>query len=81
VKSINKLVTGELGTLSEEELVECDTNGQSNGCMGLTDDAFEFIIKNSGTSLEDRCDINTRNAIMRRLVALKMSQKMMKNRF
>jgi hypothetical protein len=68
VESINQLVTGELVTLSEQELVECDTNGQSNGCNGgLMDDAFEFIIKNGGIDTEDdypykaldgRCDIN-----------------------
>jgi hypothetical protein len=68
VESINQIVTGELVTLSEQELVECDTNGQSNGCNGgLMDDAFDFIIKNGGVDTEDdypykaldgRCDIN-----------------------
>uniref|UniRef100_A0ACD5Z0S7 Uncharacterized protein n=1 Tax=Avena sativa TaxID=4498 RepID=A0ACD5Z0S7_AVESA len=72
VESINQLVTGELVTLSEQELVECDTNGQSSGCNGgLMDDAFEFIMKNGGIDTEDdypykaldgRCDINRRNA-------------------
>ncbi|XP_047068138.1 oryzain beta chain-like isoform X1 [Lolium rigidum] len=72
VESINQIVTGELVTLSEQELVECDTNGQSNGCNGgLMDDAFDFIIKNGGVDTEDdypykaldgRCDINRKNA-------------------
>lgn len=67
VESINQIVTGEMVTLSEQELVECDTNGGSSGCNGgLMDDAFEFIIKNGGIDTEDdypykavdgRCDV------------------------
>uniref|UniRef100_A0A0D9WAY6 Oryzain beta chain n=1 Tax=Leersia perrieri TaxID=77586 RepID=A0A0D9WAY6_9ORYZ len=72
VESINQLVTGELITLSEQELVECSTNGQNSGCNGgLMDDAFDFIIKNGGIDTEDdypykakdgTCDINRENA-------------------
>jgi hypothetical protein len=68
VESINQLVTGEMITLSEQELVECSTNGGNSGCNGgLMDDAFDFIIKNGGIDTEDdypykavdgRCDIN-----------------------
>nr|CAQ00106.1 papain-like cysteine proteinase [Hordeum vulgare subsp. vulgare] len=72
VESINQIVTGEMVTLSEQELVECDINGQSSGCNGgLMDDAFEFIIKNGGIDTEDdypykavdgRCDVLRKNA-------------------
>ncbi|KAL6844394.1 hypothetical protein ACP4OV_026067 [Aristida adscensionis] len=72
VESINQLVTGEMITLSEQELVECSTNGGNSGCNGgLMDDAFDFIIKNGGIDTEDdypykavdgKCDINRKNA-------------------
>ncbi|CAO2188760.1 unnamed protein product [Urochloa humidicola] len=72
VESINKLVTGELVTLSEQELVECSTNRGNSGCnCGLMDSAFEFIIKTGGIDTEDgypykpvdgKCDINRKNA-------------------
>jgi hypothetical protein len=68
VESINQLVTGEMVTLSEQELVECSTNGGNSGCNGgLMDDAFDFIINNGGIDTEDdypykavdgKCDIN-----------------------
>ncbi|EES13064.1 hypothetical protein BDA96_06G283700 [Sorghum bicolor] len=72
VESINQIVTGEMVTLSEQELVECSTDGGNSGCNGgLMDAAFNFIIKNGGIDTEDdypykavdgKCDINRRNA-------------------
>nr|BAD29954.1 cysteine protease [Daucus carota] len=71
VEGINKIVTGELISLSEQELVDCD-NGYNQGCNGgLMDYAFEFIVKNGGIDTEDDypykgvdglCDQNRKNA-------------------
>ena len=44
--------TGKLISLSEQELVDCDT-GVDQGCEGgLMDNAFKFIIQNNGINLK-----------------------------
>ncbi|KAM3289769.1 hypothetical protein P3S67_018058 [Capsicum chacoense] len=51
-EGINKIKTGKLISLSEQELVDCDTSSNM-GCEGaLMDDAFKFIIKNHGLTTE-----------------------------
>ncbi|KAI3834831.1 hypothetical protein MKW92_024995 [Papaver armeniacum] len=53
MEGITQLATGKLTSLSEQELVDCDTKGEDQGCEGgLMDDAFEFIQENGGLTTE-----------------------------
>ncbi|OVA13276.1 Peptidase C1A [Macleaya cordata] len=53
MEGITQLTTGKLTSLSEQELVDCDTQGEDQGCEGgLMDDAFEFIQQNRGLTSE-----------------------------
>ncbi|WCJ32698.1 Cysteine proteinases superfamily protein [Euphorbia peplus] len=53
VEGITQLTTGKLISLSEQELVDCDTKGVDQGCEGgLMDDGFKFIIGNKGITTE-----------------------------
>ncbi|CAK9178283.1 unnamed protein product [Ilex paraguariensis] len=53
VEGVNQIVTGNLTSLSEQELIDCDTT-YNHGCNGgLMDYAFSFIISNGGLHKED----------------------------
>ena len=52
IEGINKIVTGSLISLSEQELVDCDTN-YNTGCNGgLMDYAYKFVVNNHGIDTE-----------------------------
>ncbi|CBI37727.3 unnamed protein product, partial [Vitis vinifera] len=53
VEGINQIVTGNLTTLSEQELIDCDTTFNSGCNGGLMDYAFAFIASNGGLHKED----------------------------
>ncbi|KAL5989610.1 hypothetical protein ACLOJK_010503 [Asimina triloba] len=53
VEGINRLKTGKLISLSEQELVDCDVKGEDEGCNGgYMEDAFDFVQHNHGLTTE-----------------------------
>ncbi|WCJ31261.1 cysteine proteinase1 [Euphorbia peplus] len=70
VEGINKIATGELVSLSEQELVDCDRAANAGCNGGLMDDAFQFIFQNGGIdteadypyqALDSQCDTTKMN--------------------
>lgn len=53
LEGANFVVNGQLVSLSEQELIECDRSGNDRGCNGgLMDYAYEWIISNGGIDTE-----------------------------
>lgn len=53
VEGINKIKTGKLVSLSEQELVDCEKD--NDGCNGgLMENAYEFIKKQGGLTTENK---------------------------
>ncbi|CAL5041191.1 unnamed protein product [Urochloa decumbens] len=69
MEGINEIVTGSLVSLSEQEVIDCDS--QDNGCNGgVMQNAFQFVINNGGIDTEAdypfigtdaTCDANREN--------------------
>ena len=61
MEGITQIKTGKLVSLSEQELVDCDTSGIDQGCEGgLMDNAFDFIVSNKGLRSIQRAIIHTK---------------------
>lgn len=53
VEGINQIVTGKLVSLSEQELMDCDTMFDQGCGGGIMDFAFAYIMANQGIHTED----------------------------
>ncbi|KAJ9566278.1 hypothetical protein OSB04_002244 [Centaurea solstitialis] len=52
-EGITQLTTGELISLSEQELIDCSRSDKTQGCKGgYTKDGFKYIINNNGINSE-----------------------------
>ncbi|KAM3222209.1 ervatamin-B [Capsicum annuum] len=54
IEGINQIKTGELVSLSEQALVDCDVYSDNQGCGGgFMNNAFAFIIENGGITTQE----------------------------
>ncbi|OEL30123.1 Senescence-specific cysteine protease SAG39 [Dichanthelium oligosanthes] len=54
IEGINQISTGQLMSLSEQQVLDCDESGGNQGCNGgFMDNAFQAVIDNGGITTED----------------------------
>ncbi|CAL4988271.1 unnamed protein product [Urochloa decumbens] len=54
VEGINAIETGQLISLSEQQVLDCDESDGNNGCNGgYMDNVFQYVIDNGGITTED----------------------------
>lgn len=53
IEGLNKIFSGSLVSLSEQELVDCDRSYNSGCGGGLMDYAYQFVINNHGIDTEE----------------------------
>lgn len=76
IEGINKIASGSLVSLSEQELVDCDKSVNQGCGGGLMDYAYEFVVKNNGIDTEDDYPFQSRdrtcnrNKLKRRFVTI-----------
>ena len=62
MEGINQLVTGNLISLSEQEIVDCQKKPPNNGCEGGSrGGAYQFIIDNGGINTEENYPYTARD--------------------
>ncbi|KAL9249551.1 Senescence-specific cysteine protease SAG39-like protein [Drosera capensis] len=79
IEGITKIKTGKLISLSEQELVDCDMNGEDHGCHGgYVDNAFDYIISMGGittetnypyTGTDDKCNTKKASKIAAKIIS------------
>ncbi|XWS16856.1 hypothetical protein CRYUN_Cryun33cG0016600 [Craigia yunnanensis] len=54
IERIIQITTGKLISLSEQQLLDCSTNGENRGCNGgLMMNAFDYVMQNRGITTEE----------------------------
>ncbi|XP_047947058.1 ervatamin-B-like [Salvia hispanica] len=74
VEGINQIKTGELLSLSPQELVDCSLGIDNHGCRGgIMEKAYEFVMLNGGISLEADYPYKGRQGICNPILARKIA--------